>query len=374
MSMIRGIEGKRTSTSKTPIYSASSFPIALVLTSAVAGLYYFDSPRKALAFFKNDARFKGGNWERYLTLFESNFQTTVPIVISIAENDEDANNLKSNIIEATNRLKNVQKEFDVNPDIVAVADLSADADLAVQLGVVNEYLKSRSFYDIDAHDASTANLFRGKLSSDRISIVNTPFENYNTDTKANEFYDGGVVLAMQRAYLDGKEGAGWFASLSNRPVAMTSAKNIADHHDGADEADAYSQNQVWCVVRNGGLRPWGSDYTCSTDPIWQDGSRVRLVDVAIRQIRLALRDNIDKDLGELSVAKSSLDAYVRELVSRSILLGGELEIDEENSNVDLGEFAFIINFQEMPKARKITITLNRTSDYSQLAYKILEAA
>jgi len=377
MALGRGLNGTRGSTADKPTKSSSIYPVGIVLTMPTEPqLYYFDSPKDALEYFQENITTAGGNWERYLNLWEENFPVTVPILISSAQPNDDADAQKANIIDATNAMKGFGSKFDVRPDILAVADLPNDKDLVTQLTVVNNFFQSRSWYDIDAADASQASLFRTDVASERISLITTSFEKFNTATKTSEFYDGGVVMAMQRAYMDSQKLYGWFNSISNVPINMTDAKYVADYHIGADETDPYSDKEIWCVVKDGGLRPWGSDYTCSTDPIWQNGSRVRLVDLAIKEIRRDLRDSIDKDLNELSVLKSSLSAFSRKLVGQGILLDGEIMLDEEKttpSEITAGNFYFIFDFQDMPKARKIVVHMNYTDRYSNIAYKLLEA-
>jgi len=377
MALGRGLNGTRGSTADKPTKSSSIYPVGIVLTIPTEPqLYYFDSPKDALEYFEENITTAGGNWERYLNLWEENFPVTVPILISSAQPNDDADAQKANIIDATNAMKGFGSKFDVRPDILAVADLPNDKDLVTQLTVVNNFFQSRSWYDIDAADASQASLFRTDVASERISLITTSFEKFNTESKTSEFYDGGVVMAMQRAYMDSQKLYGWFNSISNVPINMTDAKYVADYHIGADETDPYSNKEIWCVVKDGGLRPWGSDYTCSTDPIWQNGSRVRLVDLAIKEIRRDLRDSIDKDLNELSVLKSSLSAFSRKLVGQGILLDGEIMLDEEKttpSEITAGNFYFIFDFQDMPKARKIVVHMNYTDRYSNIAYKLLEA-
>ena len=377
MALNRGLNGTRGSTADKPVKNSSIYPVGIVLTMPTEPkLYYFDSPKDALEYFQKNMTVEGGNWERYLSLWEDNFPVTVPILISSAQPNDDADTFKANIIDATNAMKSFGSKFDVRPDILAVADLPNDKDLVTQLIVVNNFFQSRSWYDIDASDASQASLFRADVASERISLITTSFEKFNTETKTSEFYDGGVVMAMQRAYIDSKKVYGWFDSISNVPINMTNAKYVADYHIGADETDPYSTKEIWCVVKDGGLRPWGSDYTCSTDPIWQNGSRVRLVDLAIKEIRRSLRDSIDKDLSDLSVLKSSLSAFNRKLIGQGILLGGEIKLDEEKTTaveITAGNFYFIFDFQDMPKARRIVVHMNYTDRYANVAYKLLEA-
>jgi len=82
MSIKRGVVTEVTSTSARPISVSSTLPIALVLSSSVApvGVYGFDSPKKALEFFDEDAKLKddSGNLKRYLEVGRDIFNLIVP--------------------------------------------------------------------------------------------------------------------------------------------------------------------------------------------------------------------------------------------------------------------------------------------------------
>ena len=184
-------------------------------------------------------------------------------------------------------------------------------------------------------------------------------------------------MALHRAYTDSKKEFAWFDSISNLPINMDSIKYPVSYHDGLDETDVYADKQIWTFIKDGGIRPWGSDYTCSSDSIWRNGSRVRLVDLAIQAIRKELRDSIDKDLSELTVVKKSLSAFKNGLIGQGVLLGGEIELDLEKTTpveITAGNFYFIFDFQDTPKARKIVVRMNYTDEYSAVAYKILQEA
>jgi len=390
MALTRGIQGNRSSTAAKPIKMESALPIGLVLlANAEPKQYYFDSPKKALEYFKSESSFfkkeksTGGNWEKYLNLWEDRFPTTVPVLISMAKIGEGKTkeavekDQKSNVLTAITAMKNFTAEFGIQPDVTAVADYPRDINVLKSLDVINQFYKSRSWYDIDTEKGSDAAKFKDEVDSERISMVNSALGTFNTVTKSNEWYDAGVVMAFHRAYTDSKKEFAWFDSISNLSINMDSVKYPVSYHDGLDETDGYADKQIWTFIKDGGIRPWGSDYTCSNNPIWRNGSRVRLVDLAIKAIRKELRDSIDKDLSELTVVKKSLSAFKNGLIGQGVLLGGEIELDLEKTTpveITAGNFYFIFDFQDTPKARKIVVRMNYTDEYSAVAYKILQEA
>lgn len=378
MANTRGLTTTRGSNAAKLLKVKSVFPVALVLLAPVveAKLYQFDSPAKALEYFTAEVgATEGGNWEKYLDLWENRFKVTVPVIISIAAPDVEEAVQKGNVIDAINLLKSVRSEFDMKPDLFGVADYPNDVTIGQSLVAVCDVFKGRTYYDIDASVLSDATTTRNNFGSERLSLIKSALGTFNTDTNQDEWYDAGVVAIFFRAYLDGTEKYGWFKSLSNRALPMDSIKNKTDFHDGLDETDPLSEIQVWSVVKNNGIKFWSSDFTCASDITWRDGLTVRIVDMMSETVRRDLASSIDKDLSELSVVKKSVAAFSNGLVGAGLLLGGEIALDEEATTPEMvaaGEFEFIFDFQEAPKLRRVNIHFNRVNSYSSVVYKMLE--
>lgn len=381
MALTRGIQTTRGSTAAKLLKVSSVLPVALVLTAPVAidaNIYYFDSPEKALSeltTLAGDA--EGGNWEKYLDLWINRFPNTVPTIVSIAHIDEDDATEKGNLIDAINLLKDVRSRFDIRPDLFSVPDYPADVTIINSMKTICEVFKGRTYYDIDVATYSEAALIRNEISSERISLIKTPLGTFNTDTNADEWYDGGAVAVMFRSYLDGKKTYGWFDSLSNRAVNMDAIKNTTAYYDGADETDPLTEIQVWSVIKDNGIKFWSSDATCSDDLTWRDGLHVRIVDLMAETIRKDLASSIDKDLAELVVVKKSVQSFSNSLVGAGLLLGGEIRLDEDATTEEMvadGDFVFIFDYQRSPKIRKVVINFNAVTSYSSVVYKLLEEA
>ena len=108
MSNTRGFQFTRGSDAPRNLKIKSTFPVAIVLLVATdPKLHYFDSPEKALEYFQEKVTTSGGNWEKYLDLWENRFKCTVPIVVSTVEIAEDEAVQKANIIDGINLLKSL---------------------------------------------------------------------------------------------------------------------------------------------------------------------------------------------------------------------------------------------------------------------------
>lgn len=388
MSIKRGIVTELSSTSARPIEVKSTLPIGLVLTSDVtAGIYCFDSPRKALEsdVFKDHTK---GNLKKYLKVGVDKFNVVVPTIISVANEVDDAAQTKTNVINAINALKRASTTANLasskgamvryKPDVIAVGDHAQnDNNVTNAMITVAEALKARCFKDLDAESNSEALTQRAQFGSERLTVAKTSFTDWNTSTNATDEYDSGVVLAWLRTSVDGSSKTGYAKSISNRVVPFSGVKVPSDFIPGAlDETDPLTENQITSFIEYDGLRVW--EYaSCSVDAIWQDARRLRIFDQAADAVLKGIFFAVDKDLGALSAAKDSLRGFMNGLVGDDVMLGFDIYLDEERTTkerITAGEFYFVIDVQEVPSPRLICVRFNRTDKYASVVYETLAAA
>jgi phage tail sheath protein FI len=372
MSNTRGFQTTRGSDAPRNLEIKSTFPVAIVLLVAMSpGLNYFDSPKDALAFFKENVTTGGGNWERYLDLWENKFETTVPIVVSCVEPSDDADVQKGNIIDGVNLLKKSKLKF----DLLTVPDFGTDRNIVSSMIDVCEAKIARCYVDVDATDLIAAQTSRKEHSSSRLTLIRSALGTFNIDTNTNEWYDGGTVATFFRAWLDGSAVNGWYKSLSNRPLPMDSVKHETDYHAGLDETDPFNEIQVAPIIEDNGLKFWFSDHTCADDLWERNGLLVRLIDNMAETMRRDLSSQIDKDYPALDVIQDSADEFKNRLIKDKLLLGGEIEflVDEmTDAMISAGDFRFKLDFQEAPKVRRVNFHFNKVNDYSSVIVKMLK--
>jgi len=397
MSLKRGVITERTSSSARPIPVTSTLPLAFVFTSNVqSGLYCFDSPEDALEYFKDSHT--DGNLLKYLEMGVDKFNLIVPTIISIANEvveeegvktaDEATAETKSNIINATNILKSSTTSTNLadekgsmigyKADIVGVADYASnDLDIAQALVSTTEFMKGRTFIDLDASTNGDAITQRNEFGSDRVTLIKTPLGSWNTNTNQTEWYDSGIIACFLRAKVDGQSKTGYAKSISNRELPFSSVKSPSEFIAGAqDETDPLTENQIMSFISYSGLRTWEYS-TCSADAIWQDARRVRIFDLAADAVLKGIFYAIDKDMKELGSAKKSLRSFMNGLVGDEVMLGFDVMLDEKRTTparITAGQFYFIIDAQEMPSPKLICVTFNRVDRYAPLVYKMLEEA
>lgn len=374
MSTKRGVVAEITSTSARPISITSTLPIALVLKSSVvnAGIFSFESPKKALEYFSSTTDI--GNIKKYLSIGYDMFNLTVPTIISICKVDEDENEQKANFIEAINALKTAPSITGYKPDIITVAYDKYDLDVYNAVNSLCNALKARTFLDLYSSSNSEAILRRENFGSDRITVIKCSVNLFNTSTAKLEDYDSGVILSFLRCSIDGSSSTGYAQSISNRTLDISAVKSPSEFFPGAlDETDPLTEKQIMSFIHYKGFRTW--EYaTTSEDKIWQDARRVRIFDLAAQAVIDGIFYAVDKDISALSSAKDSLRGFMNGLVGDDVVAGFSVVLDTERTTkerITAGEFYFKIDAQEMPSPRLIHVTFNRVDTYSEVIYKLI---
>lgn len=382
MSIKRGVITEITSTSARPIAVTSTLPIALALQSSIVpvGVYGFESPKKALDFFypeieeEDNSSKETGNLKKYLTVGYDMFNLTVPIVVSVAEKDDDVEREKANLIDAVNAIKTSPSKTGYKADIIVASKDSFDMDVNNAVDNVCKALKGRTFINLFAKDNSDAILKREDFGSDRVTVAKCSLENFNTITALTEEYDSAIILAYLRASIDGSKTTGYAQSISNRVLNISGVTSPSEFYAGAiDETDPLTEKQIMSFIHYKGFRTW--EYaTTSADQIWQDARRVRIFDLAAQAVIDGIFFAVDSDISALASAKDSLRGFMNGLVGDDVMVGFDIQLDLERTTkerITAGEFYFLIDSQEMPSPRLICVTFNRVDKFSDVVYKLI---
>lgn len=389
MSTKRGIVTEVTSDSARPISVSSTLPIALILSSSIvdAGVYGFDSPKKALELFDKDEALKDdtGNLKKYLAVGKDMFNLIVPTIVSVVSVVEDEAQFKAHFIDAIKIVKSaasmVNKALEsggaigFKPDIVAHGFDKFDMDVNNAVINVCKAIKARTHINLYAESNGDAITKRDNFGSDRVTVAKCSLTNFDTVSASTEQYDSGILLSWLRCWVDGSSKIGYSKSISNRVLTVSGVSSPSEFYAGSlDETDTLTEKQIMSFIHYEGFRTW--EYaTTSADPIWQDARRVRIFDLASDAVIDGIFSNVDGDLSDLDVAKDSLRGFMNALVGDDVMIGFSVELDLERTTkerITAGEFYFIIDVQEMPSPKLIHITFNRVDAYAGVVYKMLD--
>jgi len=173
------------------------------------------------------------------------------------------------------------------------------------------------------------------------------------------------------------DGLGKYRSVSNETLPISAVKYPRTFIPGrGDETDALLEAQITAIIFYKGFRSWGYA-TTTVDAIWQDARRTRIFDLASQAVLDGVFFAIDKGINELRSAKKSLRAFMADLVGSQVMLGYDVKLDEARTtatSITAGEFYFVIDAQEMPSPKLISVTFNRVDRFSPLLYDILATA
>lgn len=192
---------------------------------------------------------------------------------------------------------------------------------------------------------------------------------------------GGTRVAPASGYAAGLVAridaeAGWWASPSNRElrgISGTSRFVSFGLGEADSEANALNASQVATIIRSTGWRLWGNR-TCSADPAWQFLSVVRTADRINEAILRSHLWAVDRNITATYVSDvvESVNAFLRELVSRGAILGGRCWADPDlNSSANIRDGRLYLDFDFTPAApaERITFRSRLVDDYAETIFE-----
>lgn len=169
---------------------------------------------------------------------------------------------------------------------------------------------------------------------------------------------------------------GYWHSPSNQTIngIIGLARDIDFNFGDANcRANLLNENEVATIIRQDGFRLWGNR-TCSADPKWAFLSVVRtndMINEAILQSHLwAVDRNITKTY--IEDVLEGINAYLRSLVARGVILGGKAWADPALNTADKitqGNVTFDYDFTPPYPAERITMRSHLVDDYITEVFK-----
>lgn len=391
MSTQRGVVANWQAVGSRPVSVSANEPLALVLTSNEVSqneMLYFDSLQKGLDHFlsgRTEQQLKAaiaagtikGNLFKYLTWATKKYDLRVPLVVSVAKQSATAATQKTNVINAINEIKKAPSKFKIRPDVIGVADFTGDRDIANAVISACDYLRARSFIDLEAINGSDAITKRDQYGSERVTPLYTNLMDWDTLSDSSAAFSAAFTMALLRTYIDGSDPVrevGWSFSISNKVVPVSDTVNETEFLLGlGDETDNLTSHQITSFIEFMGVRVWNYQ-TCSADPLLQDARRVRIFDKLTFAVLPAIFPFIDSDRGVAAVkeAKDTIRDFVADMIGKEVLLGGLIELDTDlttSSAITQGKFYIKVRTQENPVPVRIAIEFNRESIFNDVVYK-----
>jgi hypothetical protein len=281
--------------------------------------------------------------------------------------DADGNDTtKQSVLDGLDVLKTAPQDENIltTPDLIICPEYSYDTDVAAKMDSLASLFRATAIVDVNAPDEATANSFANNFGS-RYMLL------YNGRSKAEgKLYPTSALIAGLIAYWDaggdnGYDPFGYARSHSNRIVkGVSGSERIIEYFDGVDcEARRLRQNGIGSIVQDVGWRSYGFE-TRDIDPIWQSLERVRTFHRWLQAIIEANKWARDRSADQLVYVKQTCIDFFNKLKGAGIVLGYEIYLDPNLSDVTAGKFTFILKTANLPAIRELDFELVFSDDWN----------
>lgn len=342
---------------------------------------FFGSADKALSFFED---LEGTIRESLISIADQN--VSGPIIINaveleqscsgkIAEDFYDDLTIKSKIIKAIERLKDVASIVGYKPNLIVALRFSHDLAVSSQMQSVAQKLLALAIVDLNATSESEAIATVESFGTNRVLLCDPYVKVWDTLLNKEIFQPLSARRAGLIAYTDAQHEYGFADSHSNRVInGITGTSRAIEFNAGQDcEADRLRTKGVGTVIRYNGFRMWGGE-TTDIDPIWQDHTRVRVFDRISEAALNGLFWAIDRRADILKSVKDSVEDMLLALKGAKVALGFNVYWDEErntNANITAGKFYLVAEFQNMPIVKRLEVNFSYVDKYGDVLIKLI---
>jgi len=360
-----GIYGSITVDAARPVQIESTTPIALVGDSDVGdtGIQFYLNAELALEQF---ASATVGTLKPALELMQAQ-GVHAPIILNNVRNSDD---VKSDIIDAVDRLIYAEGETGYRPDLITAPEYSYDTDVASRMDAVSSRFMGTAIVDNLAPDESSAIAWAENFASRYMLLAGPRLKWHNTASGTVTLQPASAAIAAMIARTDGEWQFGFADSFSNRVVkGISGTDRIIDYAEGQDcEAQRLRSAGITSIVADEGWRSYGGE-TRDIDPVWQPLERVRTFTRVMRMTTQALKWVRDRRANNLLEAKATVDQFLRELKGAGVVLGYRVEFPPERNTpaaITAGRFYMRVVWENMPLVRDLEIEFVYTDQYSDV--------
>lgn len=372
MSFLHGIEILEIDEGIQPIRGAGTSTIGLagfVATGmdakAKAGLYLITNEKEAVIFGKNNFIS-----DALRAIFLQSSARVVVSLVDVVKDDKGKTNAEQSRLALIGSVENgfsgikaleaAGSTFGVKPKIL-LAENSHEKPIGEALLVTAE--KQRGFAIIDAPDSETDAIAYAKNLVDMRAFIVYPKVVSAGREQALSPFVAGLTVKIDNEY-------GFFNSPSNKKIrGIDALKTPIDFVLGDQncKANILNQNHIATLINEKGLRLWGNHTTSDVEK-WRFLSVRRIADMLNDSILnghlWAVDRNINK--GYVEEVQESVNAFIRELISKGALLGGRCLANSDlnsKTNVLKGQIVFDIEFTTPYPAERVTFRSILTDKY-----------
>jgi phage tail sheath protein FI len=305
-------------------------------------------------------------------------QTAALIVIVRVEEDVDATEQHTNIIQGILALEMAQGSLNYKPRVIIAPEWSTDDGIGKQLESTASKLRGVTYLDSVTMAPPDVVVRRAQKYGPRVEMLRPRIMVTDKVTGALVSRPYSAAAAGHRMRIDAEFGVYW--SKSNHVVQGFSALEQVDLFILGEELDVVNQlNQanVNTIVMLDGFRHWGNRL-CSSDPQFRFEAVRRTADMLQDSIQIMVTKNyIDRpgDKANGIAMVGAIDSYLRQEATRGTIISGRAWLDTElNTPESLAAGKVYVNVAYRLKSPMEEITVTYAIDTTTGATEELKAA
>lgn len=376
---IHGVRVVESSDGTRPIRTASSAVIGLVGTApdADAALFPLNTPILIAGSRKEAARI-GVSGTLPQAIDSILDQVGAVIVVVRVDENIDEMQTRANIIGGVDAVTGdytgmqawlgAASMVGFQPRILIAPGFSSEQAVATEMISLADKMRAFAYLDGPNTNDADAQAYVGNFGSKRAMVIDPWVRAFDTLSASEVVRPGSAVAAGLRAKVDLNNGFWW--SMSNQTISgILGTVRPVDFKMGepTSRANLLNENHVTTIIREDGLRMWGSRTTNKSDPKWAFENVVRAGDIIADSIQQGLMWAVDRPINAkfLEDVTLSVNNYIRYLVKIGALIGGECWVSETNSpdQMSQGKVFFEYDYTVPAPAEQIGITSINVSDY-----------
>ena len=376
---IHGVRVVESNDGTRPIRTASSAVIGIVGTAPLADAAAFPLNTPVLVAGSRREAAKLGVAGTLPQAMDSIFDQVgaVVVVVRVAEDANHATQIANIIggVDATTgqytgmqAWLGAQSVVGFQPRILIAPGFSNDQAVATEMIALADKMRAFAYLDGPNTNDAAAQNYVTNFGAKRAMVIDPWVRAFDTLSASEVVRPVSAVAAGLRAKTDLDKGFWW--SMSNQTInGILGTVRPVDFKMGepTSRANLLNENHVTTIIREDGLRLWGSRTTDKSDPKWAFEPVVRTGDIIADSIQQGLMWAVDRPINAkfLEDVALSVNNYIRHLVKIGALIGGECWVADTNSPDQMaqGKVYFEYDYTAPAPAEQIGITAINVSDY-----------
>jgi len=259
------------------------------------------------------------------------------VVVVRAKYSSDADEQKSNIINAIEMFKIAKAKIEVKPRILIAPGYSHDDAVGAKLESVSFKLRAISYLDMAMTASKTSAMQRTKLYGERVEVQWPWHKIWDTDLNQYIHMPSSVSAVGLRCRIDSEFGVHYSKSNNEYYNLSGTYEDVQwELSDKSSVANVLNSNKVSTTILASGFLHWGNR-TCSNDSKWVFETSRRTIDMVNDSVESSMMWAVDRPgtTQWLQDVLESINNYLRGLKTQGVIVDGKAWLAEDVNTPDL---------------------------------------